>query len=1456
MKNAQRYYPLTYPQRSVWVMDSICPDTSIAAISATLKCDSDLDCDRIQQAVDALIRNNENFRIRFTRKDGEPVQYIVPHESAQVEFFDFRNQPIEALYEWDSQLSQIPFEKLDAPLYYFALAKYNTHSTALYVKMHHLIADGWSMVNLGSKVIRYYEQLMDGCLPDDGSPSYLDFAQREADYLHSEKYAKDEAYWKEKYKDGLELTVLKPHKSSTGGFRAERKTFIVPQKLSQKIRTHCQENKTSIFTLFLSALCLYINRVTGQGKVTVGMPVANRINSREKRTLGMFTSTVPFTVYVNNDVDFSTFCKDIYSEWITVLKHQKCPYESIVKCVREKHKGVEKLYDISISYQNAKFYKSQRLENQEGRWHFNHYQLDSLAIHINDREDDGNLILDYDYLVDVFSAKEIAFLHDHVVRLLWHSLDNPARKLSYIHMMSECERTNILDGFNDADAGFPQDATVHRLFERQVHKTPDAVALVYEDVELTYHQLNAQANRLARLLRAQGVGTDVIVGVLLNRSHKMIISILAILKAGGCYMPVDPDYPSDRIRYTIADSGTVLMVAERATAHILQDEDVAVLNIDDADLQHQRGENMEAGGSPSDLCYVIYTSGSTGTPKGVMVEHRNVVPLIVNDTYPFDLTHEDVWTVFHSFCFDYSVWETYGALLRGAKLVVVPKHVMQSPHAFWQLLQAHKVTVLNQIPVSLYNVINEEMSVTKKTLALRYVFFGGEPVKAVLLKPMMEKYPEVKFVNLYGITETTVADTYKIMTLEDTNSSLNIIGRPLPTVNAYILDKYLMPVPIGVMGELCIGGEGVARGYLNRPALTEERFVPNPFRPGERMYKSGDYARWFPMGEIEYLGRIDNQVKIRGFRIELGEVEHKILAYEGVAKALVLAKENVVGKKYLCAYVIPEKDISFTGLRDYLLQELPHYMVPSYFVAMEHFPLTASGKIDTKILPEPEVVSEEAYVAPRNETEEVLCAVWGKVLQVERVGIDDNFFDLGGDSLTTIQMLTELNSHRLDVRIQDVYEYPTIRALGAAVVQAVPAREAACEGSTPMFAMGSNVKVEQAPIDQRILSGELPRLDAVALSYIPDDLVHGVSDTRQKLLLDGMGGKPVLYHRISCGMGQIGLIILPMLGSQIYAEKEKLLDLCLQAIRLGHNLGANVVSLTGLIPSATDYGCEIEQVCLQNGLSIGITTGHTTTASSVVLSIERLLEESGRYMRDEQMSVIGLGSVGSTVLQLMLSVLEHPQSITLCDIPQKEGHLKRLRAEIKAKYAYQGNIHISLAAGNRVEQRVYDSSLIVGATNVPNVLEVAKIRAGTLIVDDSGPHCFRKNEAIDRLLNAQDILFTEGGVLEAPNRLEKMTYLPTALDFTDLERYRQHFLAGSEITGCILSSLLSAKYIDLEPKVGIAPIDACRRHYRRLSALGFRGARLHCDDYVLPQLFIEEFKNTHGGKAMRNEDGA
>ncbi|WP_338552864.1 amino acid adenylation domain-containing protein [Paenibacillus sp. KS-LC4] len=1022
-------FPLTQPQERIWYTELLYPNRTTSTIVAIVKITGRIHVTALKQAINKVIEQSDSFRIRLKTENGVPYQYVRDYEEKDFECMDLSKEQAEQKM---LELRSIPLELLESELHEFVVVRIGDEETWINFKMHHIVSDGISMNLVTNEIMQHYSNIIRGNSSPCKYSSYIDFIQVEHDYEQSERYQKDKDYWLAKFGTLPEAISLKSYNPLTMGTDARAERWMLNDELHHGVKAFCEEHQISIFTFFLSALYIYMHKVTSEQDVAIGTLYANRTTRKEKETVGMFVSTVATRMLVEPEQELLSFLKNVAKEQASILRHQRYPYNKIIQDLREVHRNqdVQRLFGVSIQYRALSFFRMDEAV-VNGNQDYTEDSVNDFDIHVLDFTDDGKLFVDLYYRTQLFDEQEAKAIIQQFNCVLEHMIRSPYQKISELSLISEEEQRRLITAFNDTEADYPREKTIQALFEEQAERHADAVAVEYEDERLTYRELNERANRLARTLRSQGVGADQLVGIMAERSPFMVIGILAILKAGGAYVPIDPEYPEERIRYMLDDSGVGVLLLQ---AHLRDKATFAgvCLLLDDEQTYAADSTSLASVNEPNDLAYVIYTSGTTGKPKGTLIEHKNVVRLLFNSKNQFDFGASDTWTLFHSFCFDFSVWEMYGALLYGGKLVIVPPMTAKQPGQFLQLLKERGVTILNQTPTYFYQLLREALAESGQTLSLRKVIFGGEALAPQQLKAWRKRYPNTQLINMYGITETTVHVTYKEITEVEIAEGRSNIGRPIPTLKVYVLDGKRRCVPAGVAGEMYVAGEGLARGYLNRPELTAEKFVDDPFAPGERMYRSGDLARWLPDGNIEYMGRIDHQVKIRGYRIELGEVEAQLLKVESVREAMVMAREDENGEKQLCAYVVADKLLTVSELRGRLLQEMPGYMIPSYFVQLEKMPLTANGKTDRKALPAPEgsVNTGAEYIAPRTALEEQLVRIWQEVLGTERIGVKDNFFDLGGHSLRATALASKLHEEmNINLSLRDVFRLPTIEEM-------------------------------------------------------------------------------------------------------------------------------------------------------------------------------------------------------------------------------------------------------------------------------------------------------------------------------------------------------------------------------------------------------------------------------------------
>ncbi|MBC7865267.1 MAG: amino acid adenylation domain-containing protein [Bacteroidia bacterium] len=1034
----QKSYPISDAQRRLWVLSQFEESSVAYNMPESIQLSEDIDIECFRKAIYAVIDRHEILRTVFREdENGEVRQWILNTKDLgfEIYFKDLRNEHnrLRLAQEYIKQDSFKLFDLEKGPLLRAALLQTENNEYVFYFNMQHIIGDGWSMDVLSKDVLEYYEAYKQNKLPQlkELRIQYKDYAVWQLEQLKEEAFKAHRSYWLDCLKGELPLLDLpcrkqRPRVMTNNGVALRA---YINKETSKKLKEFALKNGGTVFMGLLATLNATLYRYTGQEDLVIGTPVAGRDHADLENQIGFYVNTLALRTGMHASDNFNQLFARVKQTMLNAYTHQMYPFDRLVeelKLARDTSRSA--VFDVMLTLQNA----GEKIQTEDlDDLTLNNiqdlgYSAAKFDLDINFQETGDYLSLHVTYNTDVYDKHTIEAFIDHYRQLLNLLLDKSSENVSQTDYLSVHEKHELLQTFNNTHTEYPKDKTITDLFDEQLAKNQDTIAVVFEETKLTYRELDAQANQLAHYLKKQyKIKPDDLVAIKLNRSEWMIITILAILKAGGAYVPIDPEYPQDRIEY------------------IEQDTNCRVC-IDDNELNNFRKEQTEystkkiiSETKAHNLAYVIYTSGSTGKPKGVMIEHRNVVRLFKTDSDLFDFNSTDAWTMFHSYSFDFSVWEMYGALLFGGKLVVVSKITAQDTGLYLKLLEKENITILNQTPSAFYNLSKEEQNLPAQ-LKIRYVIFGGEALSPGKLKYWYEHHPACKLINMYGITETTVHTTYKQINEEEITLNRSNIGKPIPTVSCIVLDKNKNLVPAGVEGELYVGGEGLARGYLNRETLTNERFIPNPFLKAERLYKTGDKAIQLKNGDLEYLGRTDDQVKIRGFRIELGEIEFVLQNHKAIDLAVVIARENESKEKELVAYITAKEEQNITGLRSYLKTILPEYMIPSYFVQLETLPLTSNGKVNKKSLPAPqglELKSGVDYVAPRTKEENVLVMVWEDVLKRETISVKENFYNLGGDSIKSIQVVSRLKQKGYALKVEHLLRTPVLEELSLLIRQ-------------------------------------------------------------------------------------------------------------------------------------------------------------------------------------------------------------------------------------------------------------------------------------------------------------------------------------------------------------------------------------------------------------------------------------
>ncbi|MCC5666990.1 amino acid adenylation domain-containing protein [Nostoc sp. CHAB 5784] len=1032
-----RDLPLSFAQARMWFLSQLEPNNPFYNEPQALRLHGFLNLVALEKSLNKIIARHSALRTNFVKVDGQPVQVIAESLTLSIPVVDLRDIP-ESEREISAQRlaiaeAQQPFDLASSPLIRTCVLKLTEVEHVLLLTIHHIVWDGWSWGILLRELATLYSAFCNDLSPElpELSIQYKDFAVWQRQWLLREVLESQLAYWKQQLEGAPALLELPTDRvrPATQTYRGAHHKFVLSKELTLAVVSLSQRSGVTLFITLLAAFQTLLYRYTGQTDICVGTPHANRDRPEIESLIGFFVNTLVLRTSLSGNPSFEDVLSRVRDVTLLAHAHQDLPFEKLVEELKlERDLSYTPLAQVMLvlnvpmpQIQMAGLTVSPLpIETATAKF--------DLTLSFENTA--SGLIGDWEYNTDLFDASTIARMARHFQTLLEGIVANPQQRVSQLPLLEERERHQLLVEWNNTTKEYPFDKCIHQLFEEQVERSPDTIAVVFEDKQLTYREMNQRANCLAHHLKTLGVGPEVLVGICVERSLEMVVGLLGILKAGGAYVPLDPTYPTERLHHILEDSGVQVLLTLSQLVKSLPKHQARVVCLDTnwEQIALHSDSNPIHGVTRDNLAYVIYTSGSTGRPKGVAIEHHSTVALLTWAKEVF--ATEDLAGVLAStsICFDLSVFELFVPLSWGG-LVILAQNALDLP----TLPAAAQVTLINTVPTAMAELVRSQGI----PASVRIVNLAGEPLQNQLVQQIYQ-LPNVQQVfNLYGPSEDTTYSTFALIKKGDT---LVTIGRPIANTQVYLLDKKLQPVPIGVPGELYIGGDGLARGYLNRPDLTQEKFISNPFsnQPNSRLYKTGDKARYLTDGNIEFKGRLDNQVKIRGFRIELGEIETAIAQYPGVRETAVIAREDVPGQKYLAAYIVPNHSeaLASSDLRGFLKEKLPDYMIPGAFVILSALPLTPNGKVDRRALPAPDFQPElqRSSVAPRTPIEEMLASIWTDVLRIELVGVHHNFFELGGHSLLATQVISRVrDTFAVELPLRSLFEAPTIAEFASRV---------------------------------------------------------------------------------------------------------------------------------------------------------------------------------------------------------------------------------------------------------------------------------------------------------------------------------------------------------------------------------------------------------------------------------------
>jgi amino acid adenylation domain-containing protein len=1066
--------PLSPGQERLWSGAQLEPASSAYVIPAAVRIYGPLQHSLLNQALNRIVDRHEVLRTVFRSEDGKLRQVILNEMAVPFSFIDLRhNSPAEQRTKLEERIrSEMnkPFDLSEGPLLRAMILQLGEQEHVAFLVLHHMVADRWSIPILVRELSVFYAASQNGTAADIPAlpVQFADYAAWQHRWNDSSAQTRQVTYWEKQLADLAPLALPTDHpRQDTRSPRAGSSAFVIPSQLVERLHFLGLQQEPTVFTVLLGTFQILLSRYSGQEKIAVGTPVANRGRKETEGLIGFFANTVVLCLQVERTSTFRQLLSQIRQTVLDAFENQDLPFEELVDALQpERNLNRNPLFQVMFTLQDPSQpelhlggikLRPFHVENPTGKF--------DLTLALSLAEECGELQGWMNYNAELFEPSTIDRMIGHYRTLLQRIVEEPERPVAELSLFTEAELSQLLK-WNQTAADYPQ-KFVHELFEEHAAETPAVLAVDFEDQQLTYEWLNRRANQLGRYLKKLGAGPDVRVGICMERSVDLVVGLLAILKAGAAFVPLDPEYPADRLVFMAEEAKVPVILTQEKFAAGLLNCTAMLVKVEEEwkKISQESTDNLNIVVASENLAYVIYTSGSTGRPKGAMNTHQSLRNRILWMQENGHLSVDDRVLQKTPYSFDVSVWEFFWPLMAGAALIVARPGGHRDPEYLGTLIRQKKVSILHFVPSMLAAFL--DAGAARQCESVRQVICSGEALSPELARRCMEEMT-AELHNLYGPTEASIDVTSYHCTADDIKNGMPI-GKPIANTEIHILDSFGHPVPVLVAGELYIGGVGLARGYVDRPDLTAERFVPDHVsgRSGTRLYQTGDRARWRADGNVEYLGRLDNQVKIRGHRIELGEIEEVLTQDRAVKQAVVVVREDQPGQKRLVAYVVLEQgggELDLSRMRDYLQTRLPEYMVPGALVVLENVPLTANGKLDRKALPRPlSQRPQSSYVAPSNDVELALCAVFEEIFKISRVSIHDNFFSLGGDSILSLRAVAILKQRGIALEVRDFPECQTVQRLANRAIQRVNVvnaklQESAAEEREMLAQNGKNIE--------------------------------------------------------------------------------------------------------------------------------------------------------------------------------------------------------------------------------------------------------------------------------------------------------------------------------------------------------------------------------------------------------------
>ncbi len=1469
VKEIPQEFPLSYGQQGLWFLHRLAPDSTAYHFVFGSKFSPKINQEVVEKVFDTLLERHPALKSRFSLKNGQLTQIIDDSIKFSLNKYDARNWSKEKLNSVVADEGKRSINLETGPLFRFTAFDLNDKEDLILITVHHIIFDAWSLAVLLDELFQLYFSNLAGTSHSlkPAKSNYAEFVKWQDKIANGPEGERHWHYWKEKLSGTLPILNLpldRP-RPAVQQLRGAMCPFKINSETTRKITELAKQEGATLYMSLLAAFQSLLHYYTGQDDIIVGSPMSARTKPEFNNVIGFFANPVAIRSKFEEDASYRSILNQVKDSVVEAMEHQDYPFLNLVKRLGiPQDPSTSPIFQVQFAMEKSKSVDQKGMAvfaiGQEGvKLDLGGLTMESIDIHQRDAQFEITLLVEeamnsifaaFEYNTDLFDADTMESMAQRYQLILENIVSDPDKNLSDISMLTNIEKENIFSKWNHTQTDSSDAKCVHDLFNDQVAKSPEATAVTSAGRAYSYSELDKKSNGVAQKLAELNIGPDVPVIIFLDRSVDMPAGVLGVLKSGGCYVPLDPVFPKYRLQLVIDDIKPKVILTESSLESELPEGDWQTLFIDNIKESDNAPTNSKL--SSENLAYIIYTSGSTGKPKGVEIPHRAVVNFLTSMQQSPGITSNNKLLAVTTLSFDISVLELLVPLITGAEVVIASKSECADGHRLISLLEEFDIDVMQATPAT-WKLLFDSGWTGKDDLK---VLCGGENLPKELADRLLNNSAEVW--NLYGPTETTIWSAINKLNLDDKSVS---VGRPINNTTIYILDDEGSAVAPGIVGELFIGGSGLALGYFNRPELTSKKFknvsIENDTK--ERLYSTGDLARYGKDGSIYVIGRSDNQIKLRGYRIELGEIESELVSHDDIKEVVVIKRDDLVGGSRLIAYFIPaiENENLVNELRNLTTDRLPEYMRPSAYVKLESFPLTDNNKIDIKSLPKPTIDRDDlssAFISSQSPTEKVLCDIFNRVFENDQIGIYDNFFEIGGNSLTAVQIVTEVSSaFNRNVPVESFMRNPTIESLANYLDQSsleyhpIDAETNGHGNSEDIEfdLVGDYLSVEFAGNNEKEESS--PKIDSAALAYLPDSFVALTGLNKNEIIQTWFKGEPILGNVYKTSFGNIGILMLPRLGVELYKNNEGLKKSVLRAMEIAAEMGAKTISLTGLIPSATNYGKDVNEWVNGREDLPAITTGHATTTATVVLNIEQILTKADRKISNEKIAVIGLGSIGHSTLRLMLKVLPHPKEIILCDLYQKLDVLHSIQKEIVDDIGYEGIVRTEATRG-KLPEAVYEASLVIGAANVPNILDIKRLQPGTIIVDDSFPPCFNTIDAIRRIEDQHDILFTTAGNLRLDDEIEETIFLPNGLEeFLDNNSGNSRLKAlisrdPNEITGCILSSILTGMESEIRPTLGTVKLEDSIEHYNFLKANDLQAANLQCEHYRISEESVEKFK--------------